>query len=523
MKSKYIFLISLTILLLIVVGFLLDLPQRIFVSQSQGEPPIMVEIDKIDAPSDIKPWDQHGGLKVDGHFLAYEDGTPFFYLGDTNWEFIMRARREDAVKLIENRHEKGFTVMQTVVTGIYIKQEGRDGGKEILKGNVYGDKPFIDADVTRPLTTPGDDPKDSLQYDFWDHVDFIVSKAAENNIYIGMILCWHVLYDHQGLVNKENARAYGKWIGERYKDTPNIIWILGGDTWGYVGDGEAMFDEIAAGIEEGDGGKHLMTFHPRGGSNSSDWFHDREWLDFNMIQSGHGQRDNPNYIRIFNDYNRLPVKPCMDGEPRYEDHSVNWNPDNGWFNDFDVRQAAYWSLFAGAHGHTYGTRGVWQMYEPGRAKRGPLNYYWYDAMNLPGGADMEHVKELMLSRPFFSRIPDQSLIADALTGAGHIRATRGDGYAFIYIPTGETFRADISKISESKGICCWWYNPRDGLCYEADGYTVTPKPFSKFEEPFEKWVTFDPPEHPKRGNDWILVADDASKNFPPPGVFLGQE
>lgn len=459
------------------------------------------------------PWDMHGKLQVKERYLVYEDGTPFFYLGDTNWEFLMGARREDAVRLIENRHQKGFTVMQTVITGAYIIQEG-SAGKDVLKANVYGDKPFEASDVTRPIITEGTDFSDTDQYDFWDHVDYIVNTAASHDIYIGMIMCWHVLYD-LGVVNKDNARTYGKWIGQRYKDSPNIIWLMGGDTNGDIGDGTIVFEEMAAGVREGDEGRHLMTFHPRGGTSSANWFHDSDWLDFNMIQSGHSAYDRPNYIRIEEDYNRVPVKPCMDGEPRYEDHSVNWNPENGWFNDFDVRQAAYWSLFAGSHGHTYGTRGVWQMYEPGREKRGPLNYYWFDAMNLSGGADMQHVKDLMLSRPFLSRVPDQSMIREVYAEADHIRATRGDGYAFIYAPTGKTFEVDVSKIENANQMKAWWYNPRDGICYNEEG-KVSHQPFNTITNS-DTFVEFDPPGEPQRGNDWVLVIDDMAKEFSEPG------
>ena len=78
----------------------------------------------------------------------------------------MSARRENARRLIETRHEKGFTVMQTLITGAYINKEGWDGGINILKDNIYGDQPFVDADVTQPLETSGNDPDDPEQYDF---------------------------------------------------------------------------------------------------------------------------------------------------------------------------------------------------------------------------------------------------------------------------------------------------------------------------------------------------------------------
>jgi len=497
------------------------LPGMLMVSCScTGSKDNLSEIGVAAGSRDKKPWELHGGLSTGGHFLVYEDGTPFFYLGDTNWEFLVRARREDARELIENRAQKGFTVMQTVITGIYLNQGELESGNKILKANVYGDHPFAGDDVTRPLVTPGHDPEEPEQYDYWDHVDYIIETAAEHGIYIGLIPCWHVLYDEPKIVNRENARAYGNWLGDRFRDTPNIIWICGGDTRGNTGDGVEMFDELAAGIRESDGGRHLMTFHPRGGSSSSDWFHDKDWLDFNMIQSGHSRRDNPNYERITRDYNRIPMKPCMDGEPRYEDHSVNWNPANGWFNDFDVRQAAYWSLFAGSHGHTYGVRGVWQMYEPGREKRGPLNYYWYEAMDLPGGADMQHVRALMLSRPYLNRVPDQSLVAETYDMGDHIRATRGDGYAFVYVPTGRSFQVRPDKINAPDSIYAWWFSPRDGLCYNSLAETIRERPFDTIRQPFGAVIEFEPPGEPSRGNDWVLVLDDASKGFPVPGTLL---
>ena len=167
----------------------------------------------------------------------------------------------------------------------------------------------------------------------------------------------------------ENARAYGRLLGERYRDAPNVIWILGGDRVAVdekEGDFRPVWHAMAAGIEAGDGGRHLVTYHPQGGRSSSEWFHEAPWLDFNMLQSGHGAKD---IAELQDDRGRLraqPPKPVLDGEPRYEDHPVNWKPEMGWFDDFDVRQAAYWALFAGAFGHTYGCHDIWQMLTPER-------------------------------------------------------------------------------------------------------------------------------------------------------------
>jgi uncharacterized protein DUF4038/collagenase-like protein with putative collagen-binding domain len=481
-----------------------------------------------ETPRTAPSWDlSHGDLKVSDNkrFLIHADGTPFFYLSDTNWEFFHRARREDAERLLEKRRQQGFTVICGAVTGIL---DGIQFKNPLGVPNVYGALPFIDKDVTRPATTPG-------TYGYWEHVDYLISLAESKGIYVGLIPAWH---DHYvaGLVNSSNARAYGRFLGKRYGARRNIIWVLGGDTGptyrpsmlgaltatlrrsvrrvlrgDAIGEIEVdTFRELAAGIKEGEAGAHhhLMTFHPRGGHSSSLWFQDDAWLDFNMVQSGHGAYDIANYTMIAADYDLRPVKPTMDGENRYEDHSVGYNPANGWFNDYDNRQAAYWGLFAGGHGHTYGNRGVWQMYEPGRKPSGPLRYYWYDGMDLPGAWQMKHVRNLILSRPMLSRIPDQSIVQEALSGADHIQATRGEGYAFIYAATGRSFTINLGKITGST-VVAWWFDPRLGTAVRIG------------EFPNSGTRVFDPPGEPQRGNDWVLVLDDKARGFAAPGTPPG--
>jgi len=435
---------------------------------------------------------KHGDLKVaeNKRFIVHADGTPFFYLGDTAWELFHRLGREEVDKYLENRRQKGFTVIQAVVLAEL------DG---LNAPNANGDRPFADNDPKRPNEA------------YFKHVDYIVNKAGEKGIYIGMLPTWGdkvtkawgkgpVLFTND---NVADAEAYGRFLGVRYKDKPNIIWILGGDR--LADDVENVWRAMAKGIEQGDGGRHLMTYHPQGGRSSAEWFHNDSWLDFNTLQSGHGKFDNDNYNRVSADYDRNPTKPCIDGEPRYEDHPVNWKPDNGWFGDFDVRQGAYWALFAGAFGHTYGCHDIWQMYAPGRA---PISYArnnWYDVLDLPGAWVMMHVRNLMQSRPFLSRVPDQSLISgDPGNGAEHIQATRGDGYAFIYLPYGQNVPVVMGKVSGEK-VKAWWFDPRTGDA----------KQIGTFENKGTR--QFDPPGEKARGNDWVLVLDDAGKQFAKPG------
>jgi hypothetical protein len=445
-------------------------------------------------------WDfGHGDLRVSEsrRFLVHADGTPFWWQGDTAWELFHRLTREEAERYLEVRRQQGFTVIQAVALAEL------DG---LNTPNAYGHRPFAENDPARP------DVKEGPRNDYWDLVEDVVGAARAKGIYVGILPTWGdklgpKLWGEGPVVfTVDNARVYGRWLGGRFKDAPNVVWILGGDR---PADATAVvWRAMAAGLAEGDGGRHLKTYHPVGGHSSALWFHGDDWLDFNMLQSGHGRRDEANWQMVASDYARLPVKPVLDGEARYEDHPVNWNPQNGWFDDFDVRQAAYWALFAGAFGHTYGCHDVWQMNAPGRTPISFARNFWYDVLDLPGAWDMLHLRRLMLSRPFLTRVPDALLVASGHgDGIDHVQATRDrDGaYAFVYLPTGRRATMDLTRLRGPR-FRAWWFDPRTGTATTAGEVEATGT------------HEFDPPGEPGRGNDWVLVLDDASRSFPPPGT-----
>ena len=188
-----------------------------------------------------------------------------------------------------------------------------------------------------------------------------------------------------------------------------MIWILGGDR---SADGVMdIWRALAKGIAVGANGKEdytgqLMTFHPRGGATSSTWFHEDPWLSLNMHQTGHGKaEDVRSWEKIADDVRRQPVKPVVDGESLYEDHPIAFNAkENGYSGDTQIRQRAYWDVFSGECGHTYGNHAVWQFYSPGRVPvNGPL-MFWQSALLRPGAEEMKHLRHLMESRPTPGRV-----------------------------------------------------------------------------------------------------------------------
>jgi len=442
-------------------------------------------------------------VSSDGRRLERADGRPWFWLGDTAWALLSRLGREDTERYFANRRAKGFTVIQAVAAMGY--------NQPIDMPNVYGHAAFVDGDPTR-LATSADGSED-----FWTHVDFVIDAAARHGLYIGLLPLWgYYVGGNQGspvVFNADNAHVYAEWIAERYKGRPNIIWINGGDVAGDE-NGQTDIDiwRIFGRTIKSVDPDHLMTFHPAGKHSSATLFGDDDWLDFNMIQTGHSARHLPNDLAITEGYERAGAKPIVDGEPPYEDHPVRWNPSNGFFGPADVRQAAYWSLFAGAFGHTYGHVNVWRFNVPG-VVRGNDRFEmqdldWAEVIDRPGAYQMKYVRNLMLSRPAAGRVPDQSMLTEPQgEGGGHLRATRGDGFAMAYSPWGRTIDVDLRSLPWSESVA-WLYDPRTGASQPID----VPR--------HDGTYSFDLPGEPMEANDWVLVIDDASRGFAPPGTAV---
>lgn len=415
-------------------------------------------------------------------FLVHDDGTPFFYLADTGWELFHRLDRENAEKYLKKRAEQGFTAIQAVVLA---EENG------LIDPNPYGEVPFYDLDPTKPNEK------------YFEHVDYIINTAAKYGIVIALLPTWGDKIDKmqwgQGPVvfTPENARVYGEWLGKRYQNTKNIIWVIGGDR-APEPTHKTIYRAMAQGIINGVGKREhtLFTFHPPGGRASSEYFHADDWLDFNMLQTGHC-RDVNVYERIQKDYMLAPTKPTMDGEPIYEEHPVCFNArDHGYSTATDVRKSAYWGVFAGGHGHTYGCHSVWQMYSPDKNPVNNPRQAWYDALDLPGANQMKHLKQLMLSKPYLTRVPKQDILAFQQTpGAEYVVATgNADGsYALVYLPVGKAINIDTQKLKGAL-LRTTWFNPRTGEYTQA---SIIPKKGIK---------TFTPPAL-GINNDWVLVLE----------------
>ncbi len=371
---------------------------------------------------------------------------------------------------------------------------------------------LIDGDPTRPRVTPGSDPADAKQYDYWDHVDWVLGEAAARGLYLALLPTWGSVVK-TGALNERNAADYARFLARRYKSRPNVVWVLGGDA---KGDEHLETWRILGRTLRAEAPEHLITFHPFGRTQSSTWFHAEPWLDFNMFQSGHrryDQDDTPkhfgedNWRYVLDDYRKDPPKPVVDGEPSYEGIPQGLHDaTQPYWTDADARRYAYWSVFAGAFGHTYGNNAVMQFHGPdsGAGDYSPRRF-WYEAIDDPGAGQMRHLAALMLSRPFFERVHDATVV---VSGSGprhaHVIATRGADYEMVYSYIGKRFEIRLAVISGTS-VRAWWYNPRDGSA----------QPIGLLKNSGTRW--FAPPGQSAEGHDWVLVLDDASRNYAQPG------
>jgi hypothetical protein len=493
----------------------------------------------------------------DGHLLATSSGAPFFWLADTAWELFHRLERDQAEAYLMNRAQKGFNVIQVTATG-KVDLIGLDAP------NRYGEIPFLDRDPTRP------NPR------YFEFVDWFIDRAADYGIRVALLPAWGLTFvsgpTDVRAFTEDSAETYGRWLGDRYRDK-GIIWVLGGDVtplwpdspeWfrkrgdespmAPLIDFRAIYDAMAKGLKEAGGQHQFISYHSPGCSpngaavpRTSLYFSDRTWLDMNMIQSSHS-RAGPgadgggdhrhgsviafswnsafNYMPIQAEYVSKPPRPVIDAEPGYESHPI-YGPNRaplGQFQPHQVRSALYQSHFAGAAGHTYGNFSVWDFYDPAlagtlregtydRAFAGYDRLPWTRALDAPGAGQMVHAKHLMLSRPYFSRVPEQSLIVgDAGQGEAHVAATRGrDGsYAFIYIPDGRAVTIDMTRLAGLSAVG-WWFDPRTGKSTRITGEFAT-----------NQLQRFAPPSQ-GMDHDWVLVIDDASVAFSDPGAVTEAE
>ena len=428
-------------------------------------------------------------VSENGRYLMQGD-KPFFWLGDTAWLMLQKLDEAQMRTYLRNRKEKGYNVIQTVLVHIFT-------------GNGSSLAPGV---------------KDVRETSYWDFVDKALDMAEEMGLYLGLLPAWGSMVK-EGVLNRGNITEYAEFLGKRFRKRSNIIWILGGDIRG--DDVQEVYVKEADILKQYNP-KRLITYHPFGRTSSSLWFHEMSWLDFNMFQSGHRRydqaslgewddnsgketffgEDNWRYVERDHSYNSM--KPTLDAEPSYEGIPQGLhNPRNPYWEEWDVRRYAYWSVFAGAAGHTYGSNAIMQFYMESEGKGAyGVREVWQDAMHHPGAAQMQYLRKLMESVDFVNGKPNDRLLLYGQKERYHrIAVFAGKDYVLCYDYSGDQFLLDLSDYMD-RTMDAYWMNPQDGTY----SYITTLKDV-------QKWLA-SPVSRKDKANDWVLVLKAVQSNTP---------
>jgi hypothetical protein len=306
--------------------------------------------------------------------------------------------------------------------------------------NLQGDQPWIDDDPSRPNDA------------YFKHVDELVRAADREGLILAMQVSWGWFVNEAQVLNAKNARPYGRWLGERYREAGNVVWVLGGDrpASGF----EEVWREVAAGLREGDGGAHLVTYHPCGGRSSADYFQDAT-LSFDMIQTW--AEWSSIYPDVLSGALRTPTRPVVHAEGAYEE-----GPEypTGPITPLIVRRQAWWAVLAGGF-HTYGHNQMWRL------ERG-----FERALDAPGSVQVGLMKRVLTSRDWWDLVPDEGIFASG-TGSGPTlnaaaRSLNGD-VAIVYFSSPGTAVLHLDHIAGGRARATW-ISPVTGQCRAAGSY-----------------------------------------------------
>ena len=430
-------------------------------------------------------------------FLVKEDGTPFVWIGDTIWDWY-ELTPSQLDEYLDVRASQGYTIIQTQIAAY---GRANDRGDWCFGGSAH-------KNITQPREA------------WFQYGDLWLDKIEEHGMYAAVGLSWIInhwsRYDKAGDPTKrfseEDFYNYGKWVGHRFEDRDHIVW-LGLNESTYVTAPVDKIQAVCRGIRDGDTGNKPLTLHPLAGSRTSDVFDD--CLDFNSWQTARflAPRNLPYRFRvpgvddrisgadvqgtltvweaIAADYNRTPVKPVIDLEAWYEGHLDDMPvlSTSTRATAWHCRRRAYFVIFAGSFGHSYGAQGLAYQIKGDS---------WKQGLHLPGGEDIGHIAQLLSSseRPFLKLVPDQGLITAGQSNSydAHKQAARAfDGsYAYVYSADGSDFSLDLSILRGE--IRAQWFDPRQGV-YHA----IVDDPDRGVNH------VFAPPGKSEAGNDWVLV------------------
>jgi len=375
------------------------------------------------------------------HYFV-RDSKPFFWMGDTAVSSISHYSYEELEIYFAARAKQGFTVEFIALPLGSAKHETELSWLWDASTTASLDKVKDEVVPVWKNNNPATPDEASVE-----RVRKVIDLAAKYGLLVEMHCCggsWGGSVHRDKALTVENARIYGRWLGEHFGDNPNLVWSNGFDLppWWY----EDIAREFAEGVLEGNGGKQLIFYHPCG-CMSSNYFQNEPWVNATLIQTwGDYLQVHP---MVWADYHRKPTKPVIHSEGAFEAGTeYPCKP----VNSLKIRQQAYWAYLGGGF-HTYGHNEIWRK-----------TVYWKDALESPGARSMKVLGEFFKSIEWWRLVPDMMMFAsnDAM-GALHAAARPAEGdWAIIYFSSRDTTEICLNRITKGNAVKAEWIDPQSG-------------------------------------------------------------
>lgn len=480
------------------------------------------------APSALPPFSDDGGgspqaVNRTGQLMALSpDKTylvntftnqPVFITGDTAYALAVQlASNSDIESYLSNRQAKGINLFWAALVDAGFHADAK------TENDASGNNPWNGgADFT------GMNGADA----YWTHVDYVLQRAAAHGITVlagtgftaSFNRCDSPYYATMASTSDATMKAYGAFLGNRYKSYPNIIWLMGGDAnFSLCGSGLAnKLNDIAMGIMSADPA-HLMAIEATGDNwgeaSATNWSpftrglrNPKGWITLGTIYPK-GLPSKTFALEIDEIVSQIaiergahPLVPFFSMEDPYE-----FEPFESPYNDQQLRQEGYTEVLSGAYlGRLFGSSGVWP-FGAGCCQHGST---WQANMDHTASFDQQRLGQLFRSREHWMMEPDitHTVVRDGYGSGATLTVTSRtrDGQTIIaYIPNGNaaTLTVDMSKITSARNqALCWWFSPSPGAATLIGSLANSGR------------KKFTPPD----SNDWVLVIDDASAKLPAPG------
>ncbi len=408
---------------------------------------------------------RHGPVRIadDNRHFAHEDGTPFFWLGDTWWKCLAkRLTWEGFQELAANRKEKGFSVIQ-IVCG-----------------------PYPDEDAFEAMwANEGGWPYDTRDYKelnpaYWDYADRRLAHLIDVELVPAIVGAWgrHDC-DAMRVAGVEGLKRHWRYVVARYGAYP-VVWILGGELQNESKWGVGPWGEVGRYVRSIDPYQRPITNHTGGPRRDNP--EDDLVITYDMVGGSHEQAVAiSSAVQILTDaYNVEPPMPVLVGETCYEGHM-----QTGFQY---IQRHMFWQyMLSGAAGHTYGAAGIWHASvegDPGCASSafGGRKVYdwttWREGMNYPGAAQIGLGKKLLEQYPWHRFEPHPEWAEEGSFAAGIPGEVR-----FIYQPRRSIYNWQgtvVKEVETTVPYSAYYFDPATGRRFDQGVVRLVARGLSEF-------------------------------------------